>query len=110
MIKICDQCNNEINFHINGLCLDCNGGMVVSDESKNKYLRSITWSVKQDETGIWIDVYDVLKAFNVSDQAVGHALKKLLAPGQRGHKGKLKDLREARDSITRAIDMEVNPE
>lgn len=75
--------------------------------SDNKYRRLIDWSIPEDKHGIHIDVYDVLKAFKVNDQAIGHAVKKLLAAGQRGHKDELKDLREARDSITRAIDMSV---
>jgi len=43
--------------------------------------------------------------FNVTDQAVGHAIKKLLVAGNRGHKDKLKDYREAVGSIERAIEI-----
>lgn len=39
----------------------------------NKYLRNIN----TDEQGL-SDVYDVLRAFNVTDPAVAHAVKKLL--------------------------------
>ena len=38
----------------------------------NKYMREI----KPD---VWVDVYDVLRAFNVTDAAFQHAIKKLLA-------------------------------
>jgi len=52
------------------------------------------------------DVYDVLKAFEVCNPAIQHAIKKLLMPGKRGHKDKLQDLLEAKQSIVRAIKLE----
>lgn len=52
-----------------------------------------------------IDVYRVLDLFGVTDQAVGHAVKKLLCAGQRGAKGREQDLREAHASIGRALQM-----
>lgn len=55
----------------------------------------------------YIDVYDVLDSFNVTNQATGHAIKKLLAGGQRGHKDLLQDLNEAHASISRAIELEL---
>ncbi len=66
---------------------------------KSKYHREI----KPD---VWIDVYDVLKAFEVTNQATGHAIKKLLAPGKRGVKSTDQDLQEAIQSITRARELE----
>lgn len=61
--------------------------------------------------GIWIDVYDTLRAFQVKDQAIGHALKKLLKPGNRGDNNKdmLQDLNEAVWSINRAIESHNKP-
>lgn len=56
--------------------------------------------------GVQIDVYDVLKAFNVHCPALQHAIKKLLKPGSRGHKDKDTDLEEAIQSIKRAIELE----
>ena len=53
-----------------------------------------------------VDVYDVLMAFNVTNPATQHAIKKLLMPGNRGHKDKLTDLKEEYQSIARAIEME----
>lgn len=55
-----------------------------------------------------VDVYMVLRLFNVTDQAVGHALKKLLVPGRRGVKDETKDIQEAVDTLQRklAIDAE----
>ncbi|CAB4241226.1 hypothetical protein UFOVP67_7 [uncultured Caudovirales phage] len=52
-----------------------------------------------------VDVYDVLRLFNVTDPCLQHAIKKLLCPGQRvGGKSFKQDLEEAKDSIVRAID------
>ena len=53
-----------------------------------------------------IDVYDVLVAFEVTNPAIQHAIKKLLMPGRRGAKGVAQDLREARQSVFRAIEIE----
>lgn len=53
-----------------------------------------------------VDVYDVLMAFNVTNPATQHAIKKLLMPGNRGHKDKLTDLKETYQSIARAIELE----
>lgn len=57
-----------------------------------------------------VDVYAVLQAFDVGCPAVQHALKKLLQPGNRGHKGTTQDLEEAIQSIERAIEMEIAKE
>jgi len=51
------------------------------------------------------DVYSVLEAFDVTCSARGHAVKKLLMPGQRGAKSEVQDLEEALVSVSRAIDM-----
>lgn len=53
-----------------------------------------------------VDVYDVLMAFSVTNPATQHAIKKLLMPGNRCHKDKLTDLKEAYQSIARAIELE----
>lgn len=52
-----------------------------------------------------VDVYRVLMLFGVTDPCVQHAIKKLLVPGGRGSKDRLKDLHEAVVSINRAIAM-----
>jgi len=57
------------------------------------------------------DVYDILKAFNVTCPATQHAVKKLLCPGMRGDKNYLRDLREAGQSVARAVQLaERDPE
>ena len=63
----------------------------------NKYQRQVP--------GTTIDIYDILNAYRVTCPATQHAIKKLLQPGERGHKDKLTDLREALESVERAIQM-----
>jgi hypothetical protein len=53
----------------------------------------------------YIDVYRVLDLFGVSDQAVGHAIKKLLVAGERGHKNIEKDIKEAIVTLERRVEM-----
>jgi hypothetical protein len=55
--------------------------------------------------GVTIDVYDVLKAFDVVNPATQHAIKKLLKGGERGFKDVNKDYQEAIESIERAIEL-----
>lgn len=61
---------------------------------------------KRTVKGVTIDIYDVLKTFEVHNPAVQHAIKKLLMKGNRGHKDYIKDLGEAIVSIHRAIQLE----
>lgn len=56
--------------------------------------------------GVTIDVYDVLVAFNVTNPALQHLIKKALAVGQRGHKDKNEDLNDILASAKRAIELE----
>lgn len=73
----------------------------------NKYLKKIT-SKDGDGTYIFhVDIYDVLQAWEVTNPAIQHAIKKLLQPGQRGHKTREQDLREALVSVERAIELEA---
>lgn len=62
----------------------------------NKYNRTIT---NIDGVTIPVDVYDVLRAFDIRDPALQHALKKLLCMGLRGHKDTGTDLAEAIESL-----------
>jgi hypothetical protein len=73
----------------------------------NKYTREITQTLADEDQGftISVDVYDVLRAFNVTDPAIQHAVKKLLCTGIRGHKDSRQDLEEAIQSIERALDI-----
>ena len=56
--------------------------------------------------GQWVDVYDILTAYNVTNPADAHAIKKMLCPGQRGAKDGIQDRREAIASLERAIELE----
>lgn len=66
-------------------------------EPKNKYNRQCK--------GVTIDVYDVLKAFEVIDPALQHLIKKALCAGLRGHKNKEQDLIDILDSAKRALEL-----
>ena len=74
-----------------------NDGLHYDAVTTNKYQRIIK--------GVTVDVYDVLAAFGVNCQARGHAIKKLLMAGQRGHKDGAQDLREAMQAIERSIQL-----
>ena len=52
-----------------------------------------------------VDFYRVAELFGVTDQAIGHAIKKLLAAGQRGAKDQRQDIKEAMDSLIRKLQM-----
>lgn len=53
-----------------------------------------------------IDVYRTLELFGVTDQALGHAIKKLLCAGKRGAgKPFEQDVREAVDTLNRRLQM-----
>jgi hypothetical protein len=73
----------------------------------NKYQRKLTNPKlvprpNDDDYDVIIDVYDVLDAFDVSNPATAHAIKKLLCTGTRGLKDWETDLQEAIDSLERA--------
>lgn len=68
----------------------------------NKYDRTIIG--KYGSGKCTVDVYRVLNAFPSGSPEIDHALKKLLAPGKRGVKSELQDLKEAIQSIEARID------
>jgi ribosomal protein L33 len=55
--------------------------------------------------GITIDVYDVLKAFDVTCPAMQHSIKKCLMAGKRGAKDAAQDMNEAIQSIERSKEL-----
>jgi len=57
-------------------------------------------------TTVIVDVYRVLRAFNVVEPEIQHALKKLLCAGLRGKNNRENDLKEAILSIEKAIEFE----
>ena len=54
-----------------------------------------------------IDVYRVIDLWKVDHPALQHALKKVLATGQRGAKGTDQDVQEAIDSLKRYQQMRL---
>lgn len=66
-------------------------------EQWNKYNRQCK--------GVTIDVYDVLKAFEVTDPALQHLVKKALCAGLRGYKTMKRDLEEVLESAKRAVEL-----
>jgi hypothetical protein len=64
--------------------------------SNDKYKREI-------KPGVFIDVYDVIDCYEVTSGPLQHALKKILAPGQRGHKTYEQDLIDILSSVERAL-------
>lgn len=73
----------------------------------SKYHRTITQTIRGEthRCSIVVDVYDVLRAFNVTCPAAQHAVKKLLCPGLRGQKTAEQDIEEAANSCRRAIEL-----
>lgn len=70
-----------------------------SEPARSKYHREI-------KPGVWVDVYDVLRAFQVINPALQHLVKKALAAGQRGHKDRATDMAEIVQSAIRAQELE----
>ena len=56
--------------------------------------------------GVTIDVYDVLQAFEVTNPALQHLIKKALCAGLRGNKDRQQDMSEILESARRAIELE----
>ena len=71
----------------------------MSEGKSNKYRREI-------RPGVWVDVYDVLAAWDVKNPALQHLIKKALQPGGRGHKSIQQDLHDILVSAARAIELE----
>ncbi|QRD99759.1 hypothetical protein [Salmonella enterica] len=75
---------------------DCIG----APEADNKYLHEI-------KPGVFVDVYDVLMAWSVTNPALQHLIKKALQAGDRGHKSREQDLQDIIDSAIRAKELEI---
>ena len=53
-----------------------------------------------------LDIYRILKLYEVSDPCLQHAIKKLLCAGKRGSKNFLQDVNEAMQSLQRFLEMQ----
>lgn len=67
------------------------------EQPRNKYDREVV-------KGVFVDVYDVLAAFEVTDPCLQHLIKKALAVGIRGHKDAHEDYTDILDSSKRALE------
>lgn len=79
----------------------------------NKYLRAIAGKKeitlpdgRKEVMRVYVkvDIYDVINAWDITDPALQHALKKLIQPGERGGKTFAQDLKEAIYSIERCLE------
>lgn len=92
--------------HTNCRCKSAKVGEIHIDGKRheaqpgNKYLHEI-------KPGVFVDVYDVLMAWNVTNPALQHLIKKALQPGDRGHKSREQDLQDIIDSAIRAKELEI---
>lgn len=60
---------------------------------------------REIKPGVFVDVYDVLQAFGVTNPALQHLVKKALAVGKRGHKNADEDYQDIIDSAVRAKEL-----
>jgi hypothetical protein len=72
----------------------------------NQYLEKTSPYHREIFPGVFIDAYKVLDTFRVTCPALQHAIKKALAPGQRGHKDLGKDLKEIAWSADKAVKLQ----
>lgn len=77
---------------------------IASHEGK-KYLRTIYCALNPGNC-IQVDVYAILKAFNVTCPGRQQAIKKLLCAGQRGKGDEAADLQGALAALLRAIELQ----
>lgn len=81
----------------------------ISEHEGNKYRHQIHSCVDPDAF-IDVDVYAVLVAFGVTCPARAHAVKKLLACGNRGKGSELQDLLGVEAAVARAIELQKQRE
>ena len=53
----------------------------------------------------YIDVYRIIDLYELHDPCFQHALKKILVPGERGHKDLTKDINDIIDTMQRKLEM-----
>jgi len=80
-------------------CIDCPNWQKDGMPAHSKYHREI-------KPGVFIDVYDVLQAWDVRNAALQHLIKKALQPGARGHKDLETDMNDIIASAKRAKELE----
>lgn len=83
---------------------------IVNEEMKSLNSEKHSHYFKDVSNLLEIDVYRVLKLFDVTDPCIQHAVKKLLCAGGRGVKDVDKDVHEAIDSLLRYEEMRKEDE
>jgi len=78
----------------------------IYEHEGRKYLREIASAERNVEHTLRVDVYCVLNAFEVTNPAIAHAVKKLLCAGLRDKGSYIDDLKGVLAAVNRAIDME----
>lgn len=58
----------------------------------------------------YIDIYRILELYHVTNNAIGHAIKKLMVAGNRGSKDVDKDINEAIVTLKRYLEMKKEDE
>lgn len=75
---------------------------------RSAYHRDINLTEEDKARGhVTVDMYLLMDLFEVSDHAIGHAIKKLFCPGARGTKTKRQDIEEAIWSLQRYLEIEA---
>ena len=88
---------------------DSDAGAAVSlalDEQQHDSVQARSKYHREIKPGVWVDVYDVLRAWGVKNPALQHLIKKALAPGERGHKTLEQDMADIVASAKRARELE----
>lgn len=81
------------------------------DNRLTKYQRLIRGKdIDGHVASIVVDVYDVLTAWETTNPALQHLIKKALQPGERGHKSLVEDLKDIIASAQRALEIEQSKE
>ena len=80
---------------------------LIAVDRGERYRRAIVKSLPGPYEGVavTVDIADIVEAFNMP-YMLAQAAKKIMLPGERGSKDRLKDLREAAWSINRQIQIE----
>lgn len=116
MLHTCKSltCNNPAD-HTQDFCEDCLQQPMFETENQSNSDAALSVRYPQYYKSVShfeeVDVYAVHQIFNIQDPsgAIQHASKKLLLSGARtGGKSQFKDIKEARDTLTRWL--QLNPE
>jgi hypothetical protein len=70
------------------------------------YQREILVSFGCNVVSVTLDPYAVARLWELNDPALFHAFKKILCAGNRGAKSKTQDIQEAKDALTRWMQLE----